>query len=247
MNEFKDHFSGHARSYAQARPTYPPELFEWLAGQCERHALAWDCATGNGQAAVALAAFFNVVHATDASAAQIENAVAHQRVTYAVAPAEVSGLEDASCDLVTVAQALHWFDHERFNAELRRVLKPNGVIANWGYNLTRVAPDVDMIIDAFDQRVVGPFWPPERRHIDTSYRDIPFPFEHIDAPAFEMRREWNRRQFLDYLATWSSVQRYRKARGHDPLVWLESELSTCWAPEEVRVVRWPVFMLAGRR
>lgn len=247
MSEFKDHFSAHADSYAKARPTYPRELFSWLAEQCERRELAWDCATGNGQAAIALAEFFDAVHATDASAAQIGNAFAHERVRYAVAPAEASRLPEASCDLVTVATALHWFDHARFNAEVQRVLKPGGVIAAWAYGLTRVAPEIDAITATFDEAIVGPWWPPERRHVDTRYAGIPFPFTRIAAPEFEMRVEWDRRQFLAYHSTWSSVQRYRKARGHDPLVWLEAELASFWPAAEVRSVRWPLFMMAGRR
>lgn len=243
---FKDHFSGHAGSYARARPRYPAALFSWLATQCEATRVAWDCATGNGQAALALVDHFEKVVATDASETQIANAEPHPHVSYRVGPAEHSGLPDDSIDLVTVAQALHWFDHERFYVEARRVLKPGGVIAAWGYHLTRVSPEIDRIIDVFDQQIVGPYWPPERRFIDSRYSDLPFPFKRMDVPEFSMALEWNRQQFLDYIGTWSSVQAYRRDKGHDPMVWLESELAAYWNAETVREVKWPMFFLVGR-
>ncbi len=243
---FKDHFSGHAGSYAEARPGYPDALFEWLASQCEERALAWDCATGSGQAAVRIAEHFNRVIATDASAAQLANAKRAANVDYRVAPAESSGLEDASVDLVTVAQALHWFDIAAFYAEARRALKPGGAIVAWGYHLTRVSAEVDRAIDMFDREIIGPYWPPERRYIDARYRDLPFPFDRFDVPEFDMRLAWNRKQFLGYIATWSAVQRYRQAKGHDPMAWLENEIAAYWNPDEVREVSWPMFFLAGR-
>lgn len=243
---FKDHFSGHANHYAQARPDYPDALFEWLAEQCKERTHAWDCATGSGQAARQLAEHFDAVTATDASAPQIANAKHSPRIEYYVALAEHSELDDASADLVTVAQALHWFDVEKFYAEAKRVLKPAGVIVAWGYHLTRVSLEIDRVIDVFDQDIIGPFWPPERRHIDNRYRDLPFPFTRIAVPDFTMHLAWSREQFLAYISTWSAVQRYRKEKGHDPMVWLENEIAAYWNPGEVVDVSWPMFFLAGR-
>ncbi|HEX6930281.1 MAG TPA: class I SAM-dependent methyltransferase [Gammaproteobacteria bacterium] len=243
---FKDHFSAHANRYAEARPGYPGALFEWLAAQCRERALAWDCATGSGQAAVELARHFERVVATDASAEQIANARQAANIAYCVAPAENCGLDDASIDLVTVAQALHWFDRDAFYAQARRVLKPGGVIVAWGYHLTRVQPAIDRIINVFDQAIIGPFWPPERRHIDARYGDLDFPFARIAVPDFDMHLAWSRKQFLDYIATWSAVQRYRKQKGHDPMAWLENEIAAYWNPDEVLDVSWPMFFLAGR-
>jgi len=243
---FKDHFSGHADSYAKARPGYPPELFEWLASLCNARATAWDCATGSGQAAVMLAEYFDRVIATDASTEQIANAQPAAGVEYRVVPAEHSGLPDSSVDLVTVAQALHWFDVDAFCAEARRVLKPEGVIAAWGYHLTRVTPQIDRIVDVFDAEIIGPCWPPERRHVDARYRDLNFPFLPLNPPAFAMRMAWSRRQFLDYIGTWSAVRRYRQTKGHDPLAWLENEIAAYWHPDDVLDVSWPMFFLVGK-
>lgn len=243
---FKDHFSAHADRYAQARPGYPDALFDWLAAQCTEKALAWDCATGNGQAAAKLARHFAKVIATDASAEQVAHAPHVRNVEYRVARAEHSGLDDASVDLVTVAQALHWFDLDAFYAEARRVLRPDGVLAAWGYHLTRVSPPIDRTIDLFDAQIVGAYWPPERRHIDARYRDLAFPFARLETPEFAMRLAWNRKQFLDYIGTWSAVQRYRQAKGYDPLVWLENEIAAAWNAEEILEVSWPMFLLVGR-
>lgn len=248
MPDFRDHFSGHAAAYAAARPDYPPELFAWLAERAPARQLAWDCATGNGQAALALAEHFDHVHATDASREQIASAKPHERIRYAVAAAQASALPTASADLISVAQAVHWFDRPAFYREAARVLKSGGLLAVWGYGLTRITPAIDRVMDFFDTEIVGPHWPSERRHIDNAYAAIGFPYPRIRAPAFEMRKQWNLRELLAYLDTWSAVRRYRAARGHDPLAWLCQELAPVWgAPDERRDVRWPLFLLAGHK
>ncbi len=248
MSGFKDHFSGHAASYAQARPRYPDTLFDWLSTQCAEHALAWDVGCGNGQASVALAARFARVLATDPSATQIANAEPHARVHYAVEPAEACSLPAASADLITVAQALHWFDFARFFAEVARVLKPRGVLAAWSYGVMRVAPEIDAVLDDFEHGIVGPYWPPERRHVDEGYRGIAMPFDELVVPEFAMQLDWRLDQVLDYLATWSAVQRYRQARGEDPMPALRARLTEVWgAPDAPRVIRWPLIFRATRK
>lgn len=248
MSEFKDYFSGHAAVYAATRPDYPEALFAWLAQQAPSCGTVWDCATGSGQAALALAKSFDVVHATDASREQIANARAHEKVHYAVAPAEASGLPDASLDLITVAQAAHWFDLLAFYAEASRTLEPRGVLAMWGYGLTRIDTPIDRVIDRFDDEIIGPYWPPERRHIDNAYADLEFPFTRIAAPDFHMLKRWTLVEFLAYIGSWSAVQRYRKMKGGDPLVWLQQELDAHWGKgDDSRDVTWPLFMLAGRK
>ncbi len=248
MTGFSDHFGAVAGHYAEFRPHYPASLFAWLAAQCDRHALAWDCGTGSGQAAQALAAHFAQVHATDASAEQIAHAEAHAGVTYAVVPAERSGLADASTDLVTVAQALHWFDLPAFYAEVRRVLKPGGVVAAWTYGVHTTEGDaIDAAVRRFYHEVVGPYWPPERRHVENGYRELPFPFTRIPAPAFAMQVSWSLAQLLGYLGSWSATARLRKATGSDPLPALGQQLRPLWGdPAKTRIVRWPLSLLAGR-
>lgn len=244
---FKDHFSGHADDYTRYRPTYPAALFAWLAQQAPAHALAWDCATGNGQAALGLVAHFDAVVATDASANQITSATAHPRVRYAVAPAEDSGIAAHSVDLITVGQALHWFDFPAFYAEAARVLKPGGVLAAWSYGLMQVSPAVDAAVWRLYEPIVGPCWPPERRYVEEQYRTLPFPLNEIAAPAFAMEAEWTLAQLTGYLGTWSAVQRYRQERGADPLALIADELAAAWGEAEaLRHVRWPLFMRVGR-
>jgi SAM-dependent methyltransferase len=244
---FKDHFSAHAADYARYRPGYPPALFAWLADQAPARALALDCGTGNGQAALALAEHFARVTATDPSAEQIAAAIPHPRVGYRVAAAESPVCEPASVDLVTVAQALHWFDLERFYAECRRALKPGGVLAAWTYGLTRIAAPIDAAVERFYRDTVGPYWPPERRHIESGYATLPFPFEPLRAPDFAMRADWSLDEFVGYLATWSAVRRYRRERGEDPTVALRAELSEHWAPAGARrEIVWPLALRVGR-
>jgi SAM-dependent methyltransferase len=247
---FKDHFSAQAAAYATYRPAYPPALFEALAGLAPARRLAWDCGTGSGQAAVALAEWFDHVVATDASAGQIAHATPHARVAYRVARAEASGLAAATADLVTVAQALHWFDTGAFFAEAQRVLVPGGVIAAWTYGDAEL--DTPALADAYRQfsdEVVGAYWPPERRLVHDGYRSIPFPFEELDGPPFTLEQQWTLDDLAGYVRTWSAVARYRAAHGGDPVGALVQRLAPhgCGPPDSLRrAVRWPFVLRLGR-
>lgn len=244
---FKDHFSGHADDYTRYRPCYPQALFAWLAALVPQHERAWDCATGNGQVATGLAEFFGEVIATDASGAQVAAAKPHQRVRYAVAPAEHSGLAAHSVDLITVGQALHWFDFDAFYAEALRVLKPGGVLAAWSYGLMQITPAVDAAVWRLYEPIVGPYWPPERRYVEERYRTLPFSFPEIEAPELAMEALWTLEQLIGYLGTWSAVQRYRRECGTDPREEVADELSAAWGDANAsRKVVWPLFMRVGR-
>lgn len=244
--QFKDHFSTRSPDYAKYRPHYPAALFEYLALVTTQHKRAWDCATGNGQAALGLAAFFEEVIGTDASAAQIESASQHERITYRVAIAEQTGIDSGSVDLVTVAQALHWFDFGPFYAEVKRVLKPAGVLAVWAYNLLEIAPPIDAIINEFYRATVGPYWPPERQLLEDGYQSIPFPFRELNPPLIQMEARWNLSDLSGYIHTWSATKRFTTARGFDPVPDLANDLLPLWGtPEEEKLVRWPLTLRVG--
>lgn len=241
---FKDHFSGHAGAYASYRPSYPRALMRFLADCCEKRSCAWDCATGNGQTALALTEWFERIVATDASAPQIAAAEPHPRVDYRVAPAEDSGLQAGSIDLIAVSQALHWFDIDRFFDEAVRVLVPGGVLAAWSYELCKVAPAIDaLILDLY--RMLDGYWPSERRMVEDRYRSVELPMPAIPAPEFEMTASWSVEQMLGYLGTWSACRRYRQDRGADPLTGIAAPLRDAWGPG-AREVRWPLALKAGR-
>jgi SAM-dependent methyltransferase len=243
MKTFKDHFSGHAADYARFRPNYPPELFDYLASISPEHELAWDCATGNGQAAVGLAKHFAKVIATDASAPQIESAQPHPSISYRVAPAEVSGIDPDSVDLVLVAQALHWFDMDQFFMEAKRVSKENGILAVSTYTHVSINPEIDMILSKFYRETTGPFWPPERELVETNFESIPFPFPELPSPQFEMRQHWNLAQLTGYLRTWSATKKFIAVCGFDPVDSLVEELRAIWGSREPpREVRWPLHL-----
>jgi SAM-dependent methyltransferase len=244
---FKDHFSGHADDYARYRPGYPPSLFDWLAHQAPGRSLAWDVGTGNGQVARCLAAHVASVHATDASAQQLSQAEHLPNVRFAIEPAERSSLADGTVDLVTVGQALHWFDLARFFAEVRRVLRPGGLFAAWTYQVNEVSAEVDQVVGRFYHDVVGPYWPPERVHVERGYNDLPFPFEEIETPGFHLETAWTLGDYLGYIGTWSAVRRYRTQLGEDPLPTLRLALAEVWGgAESARVVHWPLALRAGR-
>jgi len=248
MGPFKDHFSEVAGSYAAYRPTYPTEMIRHLASLAPGRESAWDCATGNGQAAVLLADQFDRVLASDASADQIAHAAAHPRVTYRVALAQDSALPDASVDLVTVAQALHWLDRPRFYPEVHRVLKSRGILAVWAYASVEIDPEVDRVVRWFYRDRVGRYWPPERRHTENGYQDLDFPFEELPGGAWAMRTVLDRRGFLGYIGTWSSVRACRAMEGRDPIEELEAALAPHWKdPSERREMISPVLLRVGRR
>jgi SAM-dependent methyltransferase len=245
---FADHFSPVAERYAAVRPTYPSDLFAWLATLPARRERAWDVGTGSGQAAVALAGHFAEVVATDAAAAQLARAVPHPRVRYRRTAAEGSALATGSIDLVTVAQAVHWFDLDRFWAEVRRVAAPDGVVAVWTYQGVGLTPAVDRVVERFYGEVVGRYWPPERAAVEDGYRSLPFPCTEIAAPAFHIRQRWDLARFAGYLGTWSASRHWSDAHGGaDPVAEIAADLAAAWgdAAEEREVV-WPLGLRAGR-
>lgn len=244
---YPDHFTPVAAQYAASRPRYPDALFTWLASLTSGHTLAWDAGCGSGQASTALAVHFEQVVATDASAAQVANAEPRANLTYHVAGECTETLRDQSVDLVTVAQAVHWFDRERFWPEVQRVLKRNGVLAVWTYELAEVTPEVDAAVLPWYRDVLGPYWPAERAHVETGYREIGFPYPLLQTPSFAMSVRWSRSQFIAYLRTWSAVQAYGRAQNADALDEVVPPLIAVWPDYEARQIRWPMTVLAGRR
>lgn len=242
---FKDHFSTLSELYSRHRPTYPPALFEWLAGLCRRTEHAWDCATGNGQAALNLASHFRQVTATDASEQQIAAAPEHDRIVFRTAPAEDSGLKDATVDLITVGQALHWFERDQFFREARRVTLPGAVLAAWCYELCRVGADCDAVVEGLYEGILEGFWPEERALVERGYRDIVFPGTEIEAPSFDMDAEWSADDMLGYLRTWSACKRYELQHKQDPVAKIEVLLREAWG-KGLRTVRWPLTMRVCR-
>ena len=244
---FHDHFSQVSRRYADYRPHYPAALFDYLATLVPRSATVWDCAAGNGQATLDLAARFDKVIATDASPEQIASATLRHNVEYRVALAEQSELPDASIDLITVAQALHWFNLSRFFTEAKRVLKPGGFLAVWVYAANQLQNKAaNQIVQDFYSNVVGPYWPPERRMTETGYRTIPFPFLEIGLPLFRMEASWTLNQLLGYFSTWSATNRYIKANSRNPLQPLAASLAKVWGdPNSPQQVVWPLALRIG--
>jgi SAM-dependent methyltransferase len=245
---FADHFASVASSYAQFRPTYPRALFEWLGSVAACRDVVWDCAAGSGQASIGLAGHFVRVIATDASHAQIAAATPHPAVDYRIAPAEKSGLPDASVDVVTVAQALHWFDLDAFYAEVRRVAKPSGVLAVWTYGVcTLEESEIDAVVQRFYRDVVGPYWPPERAIVEAGYRSLPFPFDELAAPPFAMSVRWSLSELLGYFGSWSATARFIVSNGRDPVPQISGELAPLWGDaERPRTVTWPLALRVGR-
>ena len=243
---FKDHFSGNAGNYKKYRPVYPDGIFVYLASIAPSSEVAWDCATGSGQAAEKLAQHFSTVIATDASNEQIQNAKLSKNIFYKVAHAEDAPITSNTIDLITVAQALHWFDPKLFFSEARRVLKSNGIIAVWSYNLLSLTPELDEIIEKFYKKIIGAYWPAERRLVEDGYKNITFPFTKITCPVFSMSAEWSLEELLGYISTWSAVKLYREDKGSSPIDIIINELSKNWGePSRRHKISWPLSVIIG--
>ena len=244
--KFEDHFSELAKTYSKYRPSYPTELFSYIAYCCKEHHQAWDCGTGNGQAAISLAEYFEKVYATDASKEQLEQATNHPKIIFRNEPAEKVSLEDSSTDVVTVAAAVHWFNIEKFYAEVKRVLKPGGIIAVWGYHLFKISPPIDKLLNKYYSEILKDYWPEQFHFVDTRYAELPFPFPELTPPKFEMITNWNFKQVVGFLDSWSGTKIYLHKNGLHPLDEVLEELKKEWGSEKIkRKINWPLHMRIG--
>lgn len=244
--EFKDLFSRQSNDYARFRPSYPAKLFQYLASLVDGHDLAWDCGTGSGQAAVQLGDYFERVIATDPSAKQISSAQRYPKVEYRVGSAENSAFLDKSIDLITAAQCFHWFRQNEFFSEVRRILKPGGVLAFWCYDLCKITPEVDAIVLKLYRNVLGPYWESERKLVEAGYKNVHVPLQEITPPVFEMTADWNLEYLVGYLGTWSALQTYIQKNRSNPLEAIFPEIRAAWGETRTRSVRWEVALRVGR-
>ncbi len=248
MNTFKDNFSKQAEVYVKFRPTYPQEMFEFLSKLTSEHKLAWDCGTGNGQSALKLTDYYEKVYATDPSKEQIKNAIPQDRIVYKVESAESpSSIKDNSVDLITVAQAVHWFDLDKFYTQVKRVLKPNGIIAVWAYGIPTIKKELDIIIKDFHDNIVGEFWLPENKLIDKEYSTIPFPFEEIKTPEFFIKKQVNLSETLGHIRSWSATQKYIDRYSENPMEKLSQKLQEHWKEIETeKEMTWKLILKVGK-
>ncbi|GGE55838.1 methyltransferase family protein [Pedobacter psychrotolerans] len=242
----KDNFSTQAAEYAIYRPKYPDNLYDFLFKLVTEKSAAWDCATGNGQVASVLAQHFQRVYATDISEKQLSQALPLPNVVYQVESSDQVNVPDQSFDLITVAQAIHWFNFDAFYSEVKRTLKPNGIVAVIGYGLMFIDKKVDQVIYKLYETILGKYWDSERRYIEEGYKTIPFPFEEITAPHFQIKTTWNFNQMIGYLNTWSSLQHYKKANDRNPLEYVMTELKEAWGDDAEKDVRFPVLLRVGK-
>ena len=242
-----EYFNVRSNDYKKYRPVYPKELFDFLADIAPANDLAWDCGCGTGQATAALSDYFDKVTGTDVSEGQIKNAIKKQNIIYKVISEETSGFKDNSVDLVTCAQSLHWLTLNKLYKEVKRVLKPGGIIAVWTYNLFRVNKEIDSLIDKFYFDIIYSYWPEQRKHVESKYKELDFPFNKRPAPQFSMEAEWNIDQLIGYLNTWTGVQNYIEFEAFNPLEFIEKELQTIWKKNKSKkkIIVWPLTLKVG--
>jgi SAM-dependent methyltransferase len=241
----KDNFSKRSDNYAKYRPGYPPVFFSYLNSLVQHKQYAWDCGTGNGQVAYPLAATFEHVFGTDISRSQIENALQADNIVYSVQPAGKTGFDNRMFDLVVVAQAIHWFDFDRFYSEVRRTGKENALLCVAGYGRPGIGEQIDRLITAFYENVVGEYWDPQRKYIDEGYKTIPFPFNEIKAPDLVNIQHWTLEHLTGYINTWSAVKHFAAQNGYNPTGKLESEIEPLWDKEE-KEVAFPLLLRIGK-
>ncbi len=241
----KDNFSRRAPLYAQYRPGYPPELFEYIMGFVKEKNIAWDCGTGNGQSASVLSRYFKTVLATDISQNQIDNATQASNIIYAVESAEHTSIAAASVDCITVAQAIHWFNFNKFYAEVKRVAKPGAVIAVWTYNLLKISSEIDDIISNYHFNFLKDYWDPERKYVDERYENIPFPFEEVQTPGFTIELNWSLEELRGYLDTWSALQKFITSNPFNPVGEVIDKIKPHWGEPATRKIIFPVHLRLG--
>jgi len=243
----KDLFSKQSDLYARFRPTYPKELYDYILSFVNEKDIAWDCATGNGQAAVVLADYFKKVIATDISDAQIEKAIKKENIEYLVCPAESTPFAENTFDLVTVAQAYHWIKWDEFRKEATRVCKPDAVIAIWTYNRNKIGDKkIDDAIFSFYENVTKPYWDYERKYVEELYETVEFDYELLPVKQFETTLNWQREDMIGYISSWSAIQKYIKANGHSPIPIIKEEINKLWPEGEVKKVTFPIYLKLGR-
>lgn len=242
----KDLFSRDSKQYAKFRPTYPQSLYDFVFQFVIDKQIAWDCGTGNGQVAQVLAQHFEKVCATDISQKQLDEAVYLPNIQYLCSDEKQTPFTNGLFDLITVAQAVHWFDIALFYEEVRRVAKKGAIIAIWGYNLLQISPQIDHLVKQFYINKVGSFWDAERKYVDAAYQTIPFPFEVIHAPDFQMSFSWDLQTLAGYLNTWSSVGKFIKANQYNPVEEFIESLTPFWLEKEEKTVTFPIFVRLGK-
>lgn len=249
MSSAVDHFSSTSREYSFSRPTYPDVLYRFLNDITPNKDMAWDCATGNGQAAIGLCKYFKNVIASDASKGQLEHRFNRNNIMYEMFPAEKADIQDNSVDLITVAQAAHWFDLDRFYKEVTRISKSNGVLAIWSYGMHKIDNDIDKISEKLNVGgdILGRYWPRETDYVKEDYKTIPFPFIEISSPKFEMTVSWNLDDLVCYMQTWSAVKRFSTEKKFNPLNLIMEELERLWGERDKRkVAKWDINLRVGK-
>ncbi|HMI07945.1 MAG TPA: methyltransferase domain-containing protein [Flavobacterium sp.] len=241
----KDNFSSQSSAYAKFRPHYPDEMIDYIVALAPEKNLALDIATGNGQVAKKLSPYFKTVYATDISENQLKNAVPVPNVIYKKEAAEKTGFTENSFDLITVAQAIHWFQFEEFYKEIYRILKPEGIFAMMGYGLFSTNPDSDKILLNYYHNIVGPYWDAERKYIDELYQTIPFPLEELPAQKFSNHFNWTFGQLIGYLETWSATQHYKDKNNRNPIDLIRNELKASWENSDLKVT-FPLLLRIGK-
>jgi ubiquinone/menaquinone biosynthesis C-methylase UbiE len=244
--KMKDLFSWDSKQYAKFRPTYPANLYQFVFQRIKENKMAWDCGTGNGQVAQVLASHFEHVFATDISQKQLNEAVQLPNIQYLCCDEKQTPLVSNSIDLITVGQAMHWFEVDKFYEEVYRVAKKGAIIATWGYSLLQISPPIDKLIYLFYKEKIGSFWDAERKHVDEAYQNLPFPFEKIEIPNFQMQFSWNLYELEGYLHTWSSVGKFVRKEGYNPVHELVSSLKPFWEGNEEKMIVFPIFAKLGR-
>lgn len=245
---YLDHFSSNSTNYLSSRPTYPRALFDFLRNLVDAEAIVWDCGTGNGQAAYALSKRFQYIVATDRSVEQLKLAKRSRNIWYACSSAEQTPINEAIINLVTIAQALHWFKLDSFYKEVQRVATDNAYLAAWCYSLCHVNKNIDAIVAHFYNNILGAsYWPNERRYVDEEYKTIPFPFDKIPCPRVTIVKKINLFDFLGYLNSWSAVKEYERKNGKNPLSFILKDLQEAWGKIETKLtIRWPVHLIVGK-
>lgn len=253
--------ASHARIYSKFRPTYPKALLDILTGYLVRSGsdqdTVVDIGCGSGQSTFYLQDSFKHCIGVDISKAQVQEAQKKceemhcKNVEFRVGNGMDLPMETASANAVTIAQAWHWMANlEKFYSECKRILKPHGCLAVYGYGNVHLKNELcNQLVRDFYKNTLTGCWHKERCHIDNEYAEVDLPFSNVERHDIEMPKTYTVEDFIGYVSTWSGYEKYCAINPNNTVLQdLQEKISEHLSSNNTPLLdaKFPVFMIIGQ-